>query len=162
MFPNPDKKRFVHGLEKKAGLIKGSNLDSLVLSGEDGVTWLYFDENRAAWKSVHIGDGEQGYFNISGFIASGGPTPGKGFSITRPLMHVKAYSRNGGYQVNRRLASQWLISTEMGSSTSQPSVIPWSTITRQPSLSSCCLRIRCLSNQPKRVKLWWVCSILIH
>lgn len=69
--------RFVHGFEKKAGLIPGSKLDSVLLAGEEGVTWMYFDESRKAWNKVRIGSGELGQVERTGFKGSGDVAVGR-------------------------------------------------------------------------------------
>lgn len=63
--------RMIHGAEKKAGLIPGSALDSLLLASDEGVTWLYFDESAGVWRSERIGDGELTQFERTGFRGSG-------------------------------------------------------------------------------------------
>jgi hypothetical protein len=69
--------RFVHGLEKKAGLIPGSDLESLLLAGEEGVTWLYYDEPGQQWRKVPIGIGELTQFERTGFKGSGDVSVGR-------------------------------------------------------------------------------------
>jgi hypothetical protein len=69
--------RFVHGLEKKAGLIPGSDLESLLLAGEEGVTWLYYDEPCQQWRKVPIGIGELTQFERTGFKGSGDVSVGR-------------------------------------------------------------------------------------
>lgn len=63
--------RMIHGAEKKKGLIPGSDLDSVVLASDEGVTWLYFDEKEKAWKKVLVGVGELTQFEQTGFKGSG-------------------------------------------------------------------------------------------
>lgn len=63
--------RMIHGAEKKSGLIPGSNRDSVLLASDEGVTWLYFDENVREWKKVLIGRGELTQFEKTGFKGSG-------------------------------------------------------------------------------------------
>lgn len=63
--------RFVHGFEKKKGLIPGSELDSVMLAGEEGITWMYYDEKNEKWEKVNIGHGELGQFSLTGFKGSG-------------------------------------------------------------------------------------------
>lgn len=50
---------------------EGSQLDSALIAGGEGVSWLYFDKD-GKWRSVHIGEGEQTQDNPSGFTGSGG------------------------------------------------------------------------------------------
>ncbi|GAA2745582.1 MULTISPECIES: FG-GAP repeat domain-containing protein [Kitasatospora] len=63
--------RMIHGAEKKAGLIPGSALDSVLLASDEGVTWLWFDEARGEWVRTLIGTGELGQFERTGFRGSG-------------------------------------------------------------------------------------------
>jgi hypothetical protein len=63
--------RFVHGLEKKQKLIDDSDLDSVLLAGDEGIFWLYYDEKYKKWEKVHIGNGEHSQFELTGFKGSG-------------------------------------------------------------------------------------------
>lgn len=63
--------RMIHGAEKKAGLIPGSELDSLLLASDEGVTWLYWDEATGSWVRKPIGTGERTQFEQTGFRGSG-------------------------------------------------------------------------------------------
>lgn len=63
--------RMIHGAEKKKGLIPGSELDSLLLASDEGVTWLYYDERTSEWHKVLIGTGELTQFQQTGFRGSG-------------------------------------------------------------------------------------------
>ncbi len=63
--------RMIHGAEKKRGLIPGSTRDSVVLASDEGVTWLYFDEQEQVWRRVLIGAGELTQFEKTGFKGSG-------------------------------------------------------------------------------------------
>lgn len=58
-------------LRKKRGLIPGSGRDSLLLASDEGVTWLYYDEQKAEWVKVLIGTGELTQFEETGFRGSG-------------------------------------------------------------------------------------------
>lgn len=63
--------RLAHGAEKKRGLIPNSNRDSLLLASDEGVTWLYYDEQVQNWHKVLIGAGERTQFETTGFRGSG-------------------------------------------------------------------------------------------
>ena len=63
--------RMIHGAEKKAGLIPGSDLDSLLLASDEGVSWLYYDERAGEWVRKLIGTGELGQLERTGFRGSG-------------------------------------------------------------------------------------------
>lgn len=63
--------RMIHGAEKKKGLIPGSDLDSLMLASDEGVTWLYYDQVQGEWHTVRIGRGELTQFERTGFRGSG-------------------------------------------------------------------------------------------
>jgi hypothetical protein len=63
--------RMIHGAEKKPGLIPGSELDSLLLASDEGVTWLHYDEGAQEWVSTLIGTGESTQFEKTGFRGSG-------------------------------------------------------------------------------------------
>ncbi|GGM93437.1 hypothetical protein GCM10010106_47200 [Thermopolyspora flexuosa] len=63
--------RMIHGAEKKSGLIPGSDLDSLLLASDEGVTWLYYDTERGEWIRELIGEGERTQFTRTGFRGSG-------------------------------------------------------------------------------------------
>ncbi|MFC0227684.1 FG-GAP repeat domain-containing protein [Serratia aquatilis] len=63
--------RMIHGAEKKRGLIPGSDLDSVVLASDEGVTWLYYDQKQNHWRRVLIGTGELTQFEDTGFKGSG-------------------------------------------------------------------------------------------
>ncbi|MCE7003196.1 VCBS repeat-containing protein [Kibdelosporangium philippinense] len=63
--------RMIHGAEKKKGLIPGSDLESILLASDEGVTWLYFDEKTGQWRKELIGTGELTQFEQTGFRGSG-------------------------------------------------------------------------------------------
>ncbi|GJF28120.1 hypothetical protein KNE206_08200 [Kitasatospora sp. NE20-6] len=69
--------RMIHGAEKKAGLIPGSDLDSLLLASDEGVTWLHWDEQHETWVRTLIGTGELGQFERTGFRGSGDLNAGR-------------------------------------------------------------------------------------
>lgn len=69
--------RMIHGAARKAGLIPGSDLDSLLLASDEGVTWLYYDQGTASWKRELIGTGEHGVFERTGFRGSGDVDAGR-------------------------------------------------------------------------------------
>lgn len=63
--------RMIHGAEKKSGLIPGSDRDSVLLASDEGVTWLYYDQENKKWQRVLIGKGELTQFEKTGFKGSG-------------------------------------------------------------------------------------------
>lgn len=63
--------RLIHGAEKKRGLIPGSDRDSLLLASDEGITWLYYDDQKSQWIKVLIGVGELTQFESTGFRGSG-------------------------------------------------------------------------------------------
>lgn len=63
--------RMIHGAEKRSGLIPGSDLESILLASDEGVTWLWFDEAIGEWKKELIGTGELTQFEQTGFRGSG-------------------------------------------------------------------------------------------
>jgi len=63
--------RLVHGAEKKRGLIPGSDRDSLLLASDEGVTWLFYDDQLCNWRKVLIGEGERTQFETTGFRGAG-------------------------------------------------------------------------------------------
>ena len=63
--------RMIHGAIKKQNLIPGSDLDSVLLASDEGVTWVYFDQNTDQWVKVPIGTGELTQFERTGFKGSG-------------------------------------------------------------------------------------------
>lgn len=69
--------RMIHGAARKNGLIPGSNLDSLLLASDEGITWLYFDTRTRTWERVLIGTGEQQKFEQTGFRGSGDVDAGR-------------------------------------------------------------------------------------
>jgi len=81
--------RMLHGAEKKHGLVPGSELDSLLLASDEGVTWLYYDQDRSDWRKVCIGEGERTQFEQTGFRGSGdmdaGSLNGEHFSYVAAL-----------------------------------------------------------------------------
>ncbi|WP_019891709.1 FG-GAP repeat domain-containing protein [Streptomyces purpureus] len=69
--------RMIHGAEKKKGLIPGSDLESLLLASDEGVTWLYYDERKKEWIRKLIGTGELTQFEQTGFRGSGDLNAGR-------------------------------------------------------------------------------------
>ncbi|MEQ8967442.1 MAG: VCBS repeat-containing protein [Azospirillaceae bacterium] len=69
--------RMLHGAEIKKGLIPGSDLDSMLLASDEGVTWLWFDEATGVWQQTRIGDGELTQFEQTGFRGSGDMDAGR-------------------------------------------------------------------------------------
>ncbi|RZU53781.1 VCBS repeat protein [Krasilnikovia cinnamomea] len=69
--------RMIHGATRKSGLIPDSDLDSLLLASDEGVTWLYFDQATQAWRRELIGTGELGVFERTGFKGSGDVDSGR-------------------------------------------------------------------------------------
>lgn len=53
----------------------GSDLDSVILSSEEGVTWFYYD--GAAWQKRHIGTGETEEVGLTGFLGTGNAATGR-------------------------------------------------------------------------------------
>jgi hypothetical protein len=69
--------RMIHGAEKKSGIIPGSDLDSVLLASDEGVTWLYFDAGRGEWVRELVGTGELTQFEQTGFRGSGDLNAGR-------------------------------------------------------------------------------------
>ena len=63
--------RMIHGVARKPGVVPGSELDSILLASDEGVTWLYYDEAAGQFTAEHVGDGENGQFERTGFKGSG-------------------------------------------------------------------------------------------
>jgi Aldos-2-ulose dehydratase, beta-propeller domain len=63
--------RMIHGAIRKQNLIPGSDLDSVLLASDEGITWLYFDAKTEKWVHVPIGTGELTQFEQTGFKGSG-------------------------------------------------------------------------------------------
>ncbi|WNV84628.1 VCBS repeat-containing protein [Umezawaea sp. Da 62-37] len=63
--------RMIHGAEKKKGLVPGSDLDTLLLASDEGVTWLHYDAVAGRWHKDLIGTGELTQFRDTGFRGSG-------------------------------------------------------------------------------------------
>lgn len=103
--------RMIHGAEKKRGLIPGSELDSLLLASDEGVTWLHYDQAAGRWIFEHIGDGERTQFERTGFRGSGdldcgriGEDPVAYFAAIEPFhgntvaVYVKDGAADAGYR----------------------------------------------------------------
>jgi hypothetical protein len=97
--------RMIHGVARKPGLIPGSPLDSILMASDEGVTWLYYDEDAQRFSWEHIGDGETGQFEQTTFKGSGDLDGGR--IGDDPLAYVAAiepfhgntvavYTRTGG------------------------------------------------------------------
>ena len=69
--------RMIHGAEKKRNLIPGSDLDSVLLASDEGVTWLYYDSTSRSWVRKLIGTGETTQFEQTGFRGSGDVNAGR-------------------------------------------------------------------------------------
>jgi hypothetical protein len=96
--------RMIHGAEKKAGLVPGCDLDSLLLASDEGVTWLHYDQAAGRWIFAHIGEGERTQFARTGFRGSGdldcgrlGGDPVAYFAALEPFHgnSVAVYVKNG-------------------------------------------------------------------
>lgn len=96
--------RMIHGAEKKAGLIPGSELDSLLLASDEGVTRLHYDVEADRWITQHVGDGERTQFESTGFRGSGdldcgrlGEDPAAYFAAIEPFHGntVAVYAKDG-------------------------------------------------------------------
>lgn len=97
--------RMIHGVARKTDLIPGSALDSILMASDEGVTWLYYEEDSSTWKYEHIGDGEESQFELTTFKGSGDVDGGR--VGDDPLAYVAAiepfhgntvavYTRSGG------------------------------------------------------------------
>ncbi|PYE87546.1 FG-GAP repeat domain-containing protein [Phyllobacterium leguminum] len=69
--------RFVHGVEKHSDLIPGSNLDSVIVSSDEGVTWLFYNEWEKIWRKVPIGSGEFSQIDRTHFKGTGDADVGR-------------------------------------------------------------------------------------
>ena len=69
--------RMIHGAEKKSGLVPGSDLDSLLLASDEGVSLLHYDIADGRWRIEHVGDGERTQFERTGFRGSGDLNAGR-------------------------------------------------------------------------------------
>ncbi|SDN83085.1 hypothetical protein SAMN05216368_107262 [Cryobacterium flavum] len=63
--------RMIHGVARKEGLIPGSDLDSILMASDEGVTWLYYDAVAGEWTWEHVGGGEESQFEQTTFKGSG-------------------------------------------------------------------------------------------
>jgi hypothetical protein len=57
-----------------AGLIPGSDPDSLLLASDEGVPWPHYDQATAAWVRTLVGTGEPTPFERTGFRACASST----------------------------------------------------------------------------------------
>jgi hypothetical protein len=69
--------RMIHGVIKKANLIPDSDLDSVLMASDEGVTWLYYSEKTSSWVKTAIGTGERTQFEKTGFRGSGDVDTGR-------------------------------------------------------------------------------------
>ncbi|PHM73258.1 hypothetical protein [Xenorhabdus kozodoii] len=69
--------RFVHGVEKKTGLIPDSDLDSLIISSDEGVSWFYYDKKTNRWVRHLIGIGDVIQVEKTHFKGSGDADVGR-------------------------------------------------------------------------------------
>ncbi len=52
--------RIIHGVVRnKFGGHSGSQLESVLLASEEGISWFYYDNNSRDWKTVPLGSGDQ-------------------------------------------------------------------------------------------------------
>ncbi len=69
----------IHGVSKKKfnNNRNGSKLDSVILASQEGISWLYYDEQQAEWKIELLGQGEQEEFEQTGYRGSANLDAGK-------------------------------------------------------------------------------------
>ncbi|MBI9062845.1 MAG: VCBS repeat-containing protein [Marinilabiliaceae bacterium] len=69
----------IHGVSKKQynKTRNGSQLDSVLLASQEGITWLYYDEAAKDWKIELIGKGEQSEFEVTGYRGSANVDAGR-------------------------------------------------------------------------------------
>lgn len=68
----------IHGVSmKKYRQKQGSELDSVLLASEEGVTWLYYEPSEEKWHIEPIGVGELSEVSETGFKGSGDVDAGK-------------------------------------------------------------------------------------
>ncbi|MCT7953153.1 hypothetical protein NG798_25470 [Ancylothrix sp. C2] len=82
--------RFVHGVQVKKGLIPNSELDSVVLASDEGVTWLYYDQTFKKWKRVLLGTGEKSIFQETEYHFKGSGNPEIGRIGNDPFAYAAA------------------------------------------------------------------------
>jgi hypothetical protein len=69
--------RLIHGATAKRNLIPDSDLDSVLVASDEGITWLYYDQTTSRWIKHLIGTGELTQFNQTGFRGSGDADVGR-------------------------------------------------------------------------------------
>ncbi|XOF33077.1 MAG: FG-GAP repeat domain-containing protein [Candidatus Electrothrix sp. YB6] len=69
----------IHGVSKKKfnKSRNGSELDSVILASQEGISWLYYDQEQRNWKIELLGQGEQEEFKLTGYRGSGNLDAGK-------------------------------------------------------------------------------------
>jgi hypothetical protein len=69
--------RMIHGAIKKKNLAPNSNLDSVLLASDEGITWMYYNAKAGEWVRTLIGIGEHTQFEQTGFRGSGDADAGR-------------------------------------------------------------------------------------
>jgi hypothetical protein len=70
--------RIIHDvLVDKFGSRSGSDLDSVLLASEEGITWFYYDPTENEWHKAHLGSGELGQSQTTGFKGTGNVALGR-------------------------------------------------------------------------------------
>jgi hypothetical protein len=69
----------IHGVSKKKFCRKknGSELDSVLLASQEGISWLYYDEEKDSWQIKLLGEGEQEPLGQDKYRGSGNVDAGK-------------------------------------------------------------------------------------
>ncbi|MPZ22497.1 MAG: VCBS repeat-containing protein [Dehalococcoidia bacterium] len=108
-----DSFRIIHDVVvDRFGARAGSELQSVVLASEEGITWLHYDE-RGSWKQDRFAPGEQGqveqtHFKGTGNVAVGriGPDPYAYIATIEPFHGntVSVYSKDASGQLS---GTQW-------------------------------------------------------
>ncbi|KFF60099.1 alpha integrin [Cryobacterium sp. MLB-32] len=80
--------RMIHGVARKANLVPGTDLDSILMASDEGVSWLYYDETLDEWTWEHVGDGDESQFERTTFKGSGDVDGGRVGSD--PLAYIAA------------------------------------------------------------------------
>jgi hypothetical protein len=100
--------RMIHGVARKPGLIPGSDLDSILMASDEGVTWLWYDQAAGQWRTELIGTGERSRFEQTTFRGSGDVDGGR--IGDDPLAYVAAsepYHGNTVAVYHRDQAGAW-------------------------------------------------------
>jgi hypothetical protein len=63
--------RMIHGVIRKVNYVPDSDLDSVLMASDEGITWLYYDAKTSKWVKTAIGTGELTQFEQTGFRGSG-------------------------------------------------------------------------------------------